>query len=652
MNNQSSSSSSSSSEESTTRHPFEVPEDYKLMQNLEHGSCGFVPERMTNNTEEHEAIKVSERNCQDHEVKILKKPMSHNSKEKDRTPPSDILDHPSITRSDLSSNSPTSSCDESRPSTTVSIMVKPADPENRINLTGLPDDESDLKSSKLEDSDTAKDTENNKDNDEDTEVKKKAQRKTKTKKKNYFQCAFSWIKKKCSGFCDKLKKNIQSSSSSSSEESTTSQRSEVSTGYTFVKEIGHGGFALVVECVKNDTEEHVAVKVPEWSNLDHEAEIMKKLVSHNSKQSNIIDYKGDIFIKNKRQLVFEKLDISLWDYLRNSQQPMPLEHVRTIIEQLAVALDTTKSAGIIHADLKEDNIMMVDRVKQPFRVKLIDFGEAEYSSKTKAGKLLQVVAYRAPEIILGLPYSEAIDIWSLGCVMERMMTSDGLFGTDSEYWTLLRMIGLLGVPPQHVIDAGRRSELFFQKMPDGLWQLKRPTECFGTHFDDAVYQFSSLDEIETVCSETDNLAEADERKECIELLKAMLQWDEKDRITPSGILKHPFITRSYLSSNSPTSSCDEPRPSTSLSITVKPADPENRINLTGLPDDESDLKSSKLEDSDTAKDTETSKDRNNDEDTKGNEKDQRRTKTKKKNCFERIFSWRKKTFCCCCCVQV
>ncbi|XP_051795932.1 dual specificity tyrosine-phosphorylation-regulated kinase 3-like [Acanthochromis polyacanthus] len=257
---------------------------------------------------------------------------------------------------------------------------------------------------------------------------------------------------------------------------------------------------------------------------------MKKLVSHNSKQSNIIDYKGDVFIKNERQLVFEKLDISL-----------------------------------------------------------------------------------APEIILGLPYSEAIDIWSLGCVMVRMMTSDCLFGTDSEYWT-------------------------------------RPTECFGTHFDDAVYQFSSLDEIETVCSETDNLAEADERKECIELLKAMLQWDEKDRITPSGILKHPFITRSYLSSNSPTSSCDEPRPSTSLSITVKPADPENRINLTGLPDEKSDLKSSEHEDSDTAKDIENSKDSDNDEDTQVNKKEQ--TKTKKKNCFQRIFSWRKKTFCCCCCVQV
>lgn len=50
--------------------------------------------------------------------------------------------------------------------------------------------------------------------------------------------------------------------------------------------------------------------------------------------------------------------------------------------------------------------------------------------------------------------------------------------------------------------------------------------------------------------EKNNIGEADEWRECIELLKAMLKWDERERITPSEILAHPFITMSYLSSSS------------------------------------------------------------------------------------------------------
>ncbi len=54
--------------------------------------------------------------------------------------------------------------------------------------------------------------------------------------------------------------------------------------------------------------------------------------------------------------------------------------------------------------------------------------------------------------------------------------------------------------------------------------------------------------------EEDNMTEADERRECIKLLKAMLQWDERKRITPSGILNHPFIIESYLNRSSHLSS--------------------------------------------------------------------------------------------------
>ncbi|XP_051808128.1 homeodomain-interacting protein kinase 1-like [Acanthochromis polyacanthus] len=377
--------------------------------------------------------------------------------------------------------------------------------------------------------------------------------------------------------------------------STTRQPSKVPEGYTLVKELGHGVYGTVMECVENITEEHVAIKVSKCNNLDHEAKIMKKLMSHNAKESNIIEHKGDIFIENTRLLVLEKLDITLVDYVENLPQPMPLEDVRMVIQQLAVALNATKSAGIIHADVKIENITMVDHVKQPYKVKLIDFGMAKDRSKAKAGKLRQALAFRAPEITLGLPYSEAIDVWSLGCVMVWMMTQDLLFGFDSQYWTLRRMIRL---PPQHLIDAGRRSGLFFKKMPNRLWRLKTLREYFGRYKSSASRDLYSYRTVYT----------------------------------------------------------DEPRPSTSLSITFNPADPENKMNLPGLPDSEyeesedssdyidtdynedSDVEEEKyrenikaetekdpvnkeindyedIDDADTAADTEDSKDSHDDEDT-------------------------------------
>ena len=60
--------------------------------------------------------------------------------------------------------------------------------------------------------------------------------------------------------------------------------------------------------------------------------------------------------------------------------------------------------------------MMVDPARQPYRVKVIDFGSASHVSKAVPSTYLQSRYYRAPEIILGLPFNERIDMWSLGMI--------------------------------------------------------------------------------------------------------------------------------------------------------------------------------------------------------------------------------------------
>lgn len=68
-------------------------------------------------------------------------------------------------------------------------------------------------------------------------------------------------------------------------------------------------------------------------------------------------------------------------------------HLRTF--QLARALDFLKAEGFVHADIKLENVMLVDHQKEPFRVKLIDFGLAEQVSKVETGQTLQTLSYRS-----------------------------------------------------------------------------------------------------------------------------------------------------------------------------------------------------------------------------------------------------------------
>uniref|UniRef100_A0A672GXP8 Protein kinase domain-containing protein n=1 Tax=Salarias fasciatus TaxID=181472 RepID=A0A672GXP8_SALFA len=293
---------------------------------------------------------------------------------------------------------------------------------------------------------------------------------------------------------------------------------EISESHKLIKRLGEGSYGAVYRCLKRETNEEVAVKTTIEDPDDLIYETMKALMEKKLDEANVVKFLGELYADGVLSLKFELLDLSLLDWINSRGEPMRLDEIRVVIQQLAVAFDGLKRVGVIHNDVKMDNVMFADHIKQPLRVQLIDFGVSILARQAVTGSIHHIHELRAPELLLGLPFSEPVDIWSLGCMMGPILLFMFLFEGRSEHETMQNIIRELGLPPQHLLDKVNQSEIGME------------------------YGYELLDEM--VKYRPDLGEDPDDLRDCVDLMKALLCWDAKERITPDGILKHPFITRS------------------------------------------------------------------------------------------------------------
>uniref|UniRef100_A0A8D2IUQ2 non-specific serine/threonine protein kinase n=1 Tax=Varanus komodoensis TaxID=61221 RepID=A0A8D2IUQ2_VARKO len=334
--------------------------------------------------------------------------------------------------------------------------------------------------------------------------------------------------------------------------------------YEVLEFLGRGTFGQVVKCWKRGTNEIVAIKIlknhPSYARQGQiEVSILARLSTESADDYNFVRAYECFQHKNHTCLVFEMLEQNLYDFLKqNKFSPLPLKYIRPILQQVATALMKLKSLGLIHADLKPENIMLVDPSRQPYRVKVIDFGSASHVSKAVCSTYLQSRYYRAPEIILGLPFCEAIDMWSLGCVIAELFLGWPLYPGASEYDQIRYISQTQGLPAEYLLSAGTKTTRFFNRDTDSpypLWRLKTPDDHeaeTGIKSKEArKYIFNCLDDMAQVNMTTDlegsdMLVEKADRREFIDLLKKMLTIDADKRITPIETLNHPFVTMTHL----------------------------------------------------------------------------------------------------------
>uniref|UniRef100_A0A3Q3K3L5 Protein kinase domain-containing protein n=1 Tax=Monopterus albus TaxID=43700 RepID=A0A3Q3K3L5_MONAL len=147
--------------------------------------------------------------------------------------------------------------------------------------------------------------------------------------------------------------------------------------------LGQGTFGTVVRCTRMSDMKTVAIKM--IKNQGFYAEDAKEEVA--------------ILLKLK-SLDSDKCNLVRWYQVFPDRGHICLE---PIVQQITNALSHLKAVGIMHADLKMENVMFVNHQQEPYKVKVIDLGLACHMSAAKTGSYIQTCPYRSPEVILGLP---------------------------------------------------------------------------------------------------------------------------------------------------------------------------------------------------------------------------------------------------------
>jgi len=293
------------------------------------------------------------------------------------------------------------------------------------------------------------------------------------------------------------------------------------TGFLVLGLLGQGTFAQVFKCrcvatgklvalkiVKNkaaytrqaaieiDIFQALAKDIPERDSLDNL--IYETEGRHTNKQSNLMVEMFCYFMHQSHMcLVFELLGKNLYEALKRRKfQGLSIDIVRDILKQAIEGVNELSQRNIVHCDVKPENILLVSDsavqnlvhardtanatsesknlrqkesesnlpggLQERNEIKLIDFGSARFEGET-AHTYIQSRFYRSPEVLVGLDYDSAIDMWSLGCVAAELFLGLPILPGVHEHDQITRIYEMIGKMPDWMLDQGLKSKKHFVK---------------------------------------------------------------------------------------------------------------------------------------------------------------------------------------------
>jgi serine/threonine-protein kinase PRP4 len=318
--------------------------------------------------------------------------------------------------------------------------------------------------------------------------------------------------------------------------------------YTVFGFTGQGVFSNVVRARDSSrSQQEVAIKIIRNNDVMHktglkEMEMLRKLNDTDpDDRMHCLRLFRNFSHKNHLCLVFESLSINLREVIKKYGRPYGLhvKGVRSYAQQLFLALKLLKKCNILHADIKPDNIL-VDETKRV--LKLCDFGSASLSHENDITPYLVSRFYRAPEIIMGLPYDFAIDMWSVAVTLFEMSTGKIMFPGKSNNHMLKCFMEVKGKFPNKLIRKAQFKDQHFDSDCNFLYsEIDKVTEREKTV---VISHFQTCRDLQSeLMAGLEMPAEIQKKvKQLSDLLDKALIPDPSKRLTISQALGHSFIT--------------------------------------------------------------------------------------------------------------
>lgn len=348
--------------------------------------------------------------------------------------------------------------------------------------------------------------------------------------------------------------------------------------YEMIRILGRGSYGEVAQAVDKYAgrpDAYVAIKrilSPFDQEIDairlyREVHILRRLRGH-SCIINLLDVvqppTDDLDDFHDLYLVFEYVDTDLYKLIM-SPQYLTTEHIQTFSYQMLTGLKYIHSFSVIHRDLKPANILL----NEDCSLKICDFGLARivnapgedetkkggttdptstvkrpqtFGSPPKMGLTRQLTKhvvtrwYRAPELILIQPYTAAVDIWSLGCILAELLSMQE--GSVAGYQDRKPLFpGGTCYPLSGDLDKIKTEER--------LDQLSMIFGVIGTPSPEDIESIGNANEYINSMEKTEgkpleNIFPAADPA-AIDLLKQMLRFNPKLRCTAEEALEHPFF---------------------------------------------------------------------------------------------------------------
>ncbi|CAI2358083.1 unnamed protein product [Caenorhabditis sp. 36 PRJEB53466] len=204
-------------------------------------------------------------------------------------------------------------------------------------------------------------------------------------------------------------------------------------------------------------------------------------------------------------MIMEKCDWDLYTFLKHIPRSVPEHQARHVTAQIVAGLDFLHTHGIIHRDIKPQNILL----NRDQTVKLADFGlSKEHSNTTAFTTLVVTLWYRAPEILMQSYYNSTVDMWALGCIVSEIYTRQPLFAGQTEAEQIVEIFKKMGTPTGND------------------W----PSESVLSPKAFIVYRQQQLKQFHPTITNS-----------ALDFLGQCLKYDPRNRISARSALNHPFL---------------------------------------------------------------------------------------------------------------